>query len=146
MYALRFVTSLLIFLAVSGATLDAQRKPLDRTATRASASLLGNWKNVDPTTRNWLRIVVDRTSIHPYGSCGGSECDFVGRVRTQSFASQVEGHDTAALLANFDGRGQRKVFTLMLEADGRLKVQTFTHFLDGDERSDYMHTDYFAGQ
>jgi hypothetical protein len=145
MYALRFVISLLIFLGVSGVMLDAQRKPLDRNATRASASLLGNWKNVDPHTRSWLRIVVDRTSIHPYGSCGGSECDS-GRIRTQSFASNVDSHNTAALLANLDDMAGRRVITLMLDADGRLKVQTFTHFLDGSERSDYVHTDYFAGQ
>jgi hypothetical protein len=135
MYALRFAISLLIFLGASGAILDAQRKPLDRTATRASASLLGNWKNVDPHTRGLLRIVVDRSSIHPYWSCGGSECEW-GRVRTQSFASHVEGHDIAALLANFNNTFSQRVITLMLEADGRLKVQVFTHFLDGDERSD----------
>lgn len=145
MYAIRFVISVLVFLGVSGTMLDAQRKPLDRTAIRASASLLGNWKNVDPTTRSLLRIVVDRASIRPYGSCGGTECDW-GRLRSQSFASQVEGHDTAALLANFDDRAARRVITLMLEADGRLKVQVFNHFIDGSERSDYVETDYFVGQ
>jgi hypothetical protein len=125
--------------------LDAQRKPLDRNGARPSASFLGNWKNVDPNTRSLLRIVVDRTSIRPYGSCGGTECDW-GRIRTQSFASQVEGHDTAALLATIDDRVARRVITLMLDADGRLKVQVFSHFIDGSERSDYVYTDYFAGQ
>jgi hypothetical protein len=145
MYAFRFVISVLVFLGVSGTMLDAQRKPLDRNAKRASASFLGNWKNVDPNTRGLLRIVVDRTSIHPYGSCGGSECD-QGRHRTQSFASHVEGHDTAALLAEWDDLAARRVFTLMLEADGRLRVQTFSHFIDGSEQSDYVSTNYFTGQ
>jgi hypothetical protein len=145
MYALRFIISLLIFLVMSTAALDAQRKPLDRGAGRPSGRLLGNWKNVDPTSRSLLRIVVDRTSIRPYSSCAGSECDW-GRIRTQSFASQVEGHDTAALLASVDDRVGKRVITLMPEADGRLKVQVFTHFMDASERSDYVSTDYFAGQ
>jgi hypothetical protein len=145
MYALRFVISSVIFLVLSGADLDAQRKPLDRNAIPASASPLGNWKNVDPTSRSLLRIVVDRTSVRPYGSCGGSECDW-GRIRTQSFASHVEDHDTAALLATFDDRVARRVITVMLEADGRLRVQTFSHFTDGSKRADYVETDYFTGQ
>jgi hypothetical protein len=145
MYALRFVISVLVVLVLSGAVLDAQRKPLDRTAIQASARPLGDWKNVDPTSRGLLRIVVDRTSIHPYWSCAETTCDW-GRIRTQSFASQVEAQDTVALLATLDDRVARRVITLMLEADGRLKVQTFSHFTDGSKRSDYVETDYFTGQ
>jgi hypothetical protein len=145
MYALRFVISVLVFLVLSGAKLNAQRKPLDRSAIPAAASFLGDWKNIDPTTRELRRIVVDRTSIHPYGSCSPTACDW-GRIRMQSFASQVEAQDTTALLAIFDDRVARRVITQMLEADGRLKVQIFTHFTDGSKRSDYEETDYFTGQ
>jgi hypothetical protein len=145
MYALRFVISGLACLALSGATLEAQRKPLDRSAIQAAASPLGDWKNADPSSRDLQRIVIDRTSIHPYGSCSPTACDW-GRLRTQSFASQVEGQDIAALLAIFDDRVARRVMTLRLEADGRLKVETFIHFTDGSKRADYVATSYFIGQ
>jgi hypothetical protein len=144
MTVLRLLTGLLLLTSqtVFGA---AQNSPLDAAANLVSADMNGSWTNMDSKARGLVRVVITGTSVHPYGACHPTACDW-GTLHAQGFASKVDRQDQAALLANSDTGFSRTVLTITVEADGRLRVQTFTHFTDHSGRADYTMIDYFVRQ
>jgi hypothetical protein len=55
--------------------------------------LLGDWKNVDPNTRDIVRIVVTdaggAVEVHVWGACHPTPCDW-GVVKAVPYASNVD--------------------------------------------------------
>ena len=145
MRVLRCGIELMLLVVFSGSMVAGQISPLDSAAALAGQTLNGDWKNVDSHSRGLVRIVVEGTKVHPYGSCQPAACDW-GTVRAQSFASTVDGRDTFALLANTDTSFDRSVLTISLETDGRLRVQIFTHYTDHSQRVDHSSVEYFSRQ
>ena len=121
--------------------------PLDAARAMAGApqSLEGQWANVDPQAKGLVAIIVTHSTVHPFGACQPAACDW-GEVKGQSFASRVDGHDVAAILASYDTQLSQTVLTVSLEPDGRLRVQRFVHFLGGSQRTDTSSVDYFNRQ
>jgi hypothetical protein len=138
-----FWLGLIFFIACWGTISAGQISPLNAAADLAGKSLNGDWKNVNAATRGLVRIVVDGTAVHPYGSCHPTACDW-GELHAQSFASRVDAHDRIALLANHETNFDKSVMTISLEPDGRLRVQTFNHYIDGSHRADASFVDYFS--
>ena len=107
-----------------------------------SSSLNGTWVNVDPQTRDVVRIVINERKIHPYGACQPDPCDW-GVLKGKSFASGVDSSNATALTAKMTTSFDRVDLTLSLESDGRLRAEAFTHFTDGSGRADYRAVNYF---
>ncbi len=62
-FALVATTSTAIFLPICGAPAAPAQAPT------AINDLNGTWVNADPNTSGFIRIVIDGTTIHPYGNC-----------------------------------------------------------------------------
>jgi hypothetical protein len=135
--------SLTLLVACCGTMVAGQRSPLDAAEDLAGRGLNGDWKSVDPSTRGLVRLVVDGTAVHPYGSCHPTACDW-GELHAQSYASKVDARDSVALLANHETKFSKAVMTISLESDGRLRVQVFTHYIDGSPRADATFVEYFS--
>ena len=121
--------------------------PLDAARAMAGApqTLEGQWANVDPQAKGLVAIIVSKATVHPFGACQPAACDW-GEVKGQGFASHVDGHDVAAILASYDTQLSQTVLTVSLDLDGRLRVQRFVHFLGGGQRTDASSVDYFTRQ
>ena len=121
--------------------------PLDAARAMAGVpqSLEGQWNNVDAKAKGLVAIIVTKATVHPFGACQPAACDW-GEVKGQSFASRVDGHDVAAILASYDTQLSQTVLTVSLDPDGRLRVQRFVHFTGGSQRTDTSSVDYFTRQ
>ena len=110
-----------------------------------AAKLMGEWQNVDPTTRSTTRYVIsgsgDSVNVAGYGSCTPIECNWaqsVGGPRTVSTSDANTGQFTIAWPFGF--KTQTDLIELL--PDGRVKV-TSTHDYT-DDRADRQETQFFA--
>ena len=107
--------------------------------TNAPAGLLGDWANKDFQTRSITRVQIrqdgGRVSVHVWGRCHPSECDWGDATAT------VNGHSLSVTWnVSFAVRTQ----TLTLQADGNLQVSVHTHFIDNSGRKDIETEDTLA--
>jgi hypothetical protein len=110
---------------------------------RPARDLNGTWVSADPDRGAFVRIVIDGTTVHPYGACRPSGCDWgviAGRIYCASVGSSLPVGMVATAVTNFD----EVVITLLLEPDGSLRVDSFTHFTDGSRRADYHALSYLV--
>ncbi len=101
-----------------------------------SAGFNGNWVNVDAKTRNLVRIVVNGLSVHPFGACSPTPCDW-GVLPAKSSTIQAGTVRREALVAIHTTKAERNTITILLDPDGRLSVDVLTHFTDNSGRKDY---------
>lgn len=126
-----------IFLTICGAPAAAAQTPV------ATNDLNGTWVNAGPNTNGFARIVIDGTTIHPYGACQPRPCDW-GIVEGRIYGASVRLAAPVAMTATFVTNFDEVVITLLLESDGRLRVDSFTHFTDGSRRADYHGSGYLV--
>ncbi len=100
-------------------------------------SFVGVWQNVDPHTRDWIRIEViaqgNTLVAHFFGACEPTPCD-AGSASALFEGNPVHLHAVESFAT--------RDFTLSLAGD-TLHVATFTHFTDNSGRSDYTAQDDF---
>lgn len=132
-YALRI---LLVGIALSLPLVQATALVSTGTASAATPSLVGDWVNVDPATRNIVRINITQTSVgtfaHVYGACSPSACDWgLARVSSEypGFATYNQGFAIKYLTISRSGL--------------YLVVSTYVHFTDHSGRADYHTVDRF---
>ena len=94
---------------------------------------LGNWANEDPDTRGITRaqfaVVGDELTVHMWGRCGTTECDW--GVETTPLADADDG--ALSIVWEWDFAIESQNITV---SGGRLVVGAFTHFIDGSGRED----------
>lgn len=117
--------------------------PLDDAVAMTGGSFDGTWINVDPHTRDVVRISIAGRQVHPFGSCRPADCD-MGTSTGQSFASKVDVQDVSALLISRKTGYSSTIMTLAMEPDKRLRLAKFVHFTDNSHRADYATVDYFT--
>ena len=98
---------------------------------------VGKWQNVDPNTRDWVRIEISAAGntlvAHFYGACSPTPCD-AGSASATFAGDPVHMHADESFAT--------RDFTLSL-AGNTLHVTTFTHFTDNSGRADYTIQDDF---
>jgi hypothetical protein len=106
-------------------------------------SILGTWTNVDPKTRDLVKVIVTekgtQTMVHFYGACTPTPCDWAA-VPAMVYATSVTATDADAFTATYKFNFMTAIVTGHLEGT-QLIVETFTHFTDHSERSDYYSKD-----
>jgi hypothetical protein len=119
------------------ATAQAPRPAAPATNRPAQASGAdGNWVNVDAKTRNLARITIEGMSVHPFGACSPTPCDW-GVLPAKSSTTQAGTVRRAALVAVHTTKAEQNTLTIVVDPDGRLSVNVLTHFTDNSGRKDY---------
>ena len=134
-----FLVSLVAAVAGLTSVATAQtQQPAQRPAQRPAQApgMNGNWVNVDSKTRDLVRIVIQGMSVHPYGACTPTPCDW-GVLTAKSTTKQVGNVKRAALVAVRTTSSEQETLTISLNQDGRLLVDVLTHFTDKSGRKDY---------
>jgi len=123
----------------------------------------GDWKNVDPHTREIDVIVIAGKKVHPFGVCHPKDCDWgvlplkASRVASSgnpTYTSKlVVKHPTVVYLYDRMARitypddqvvtSEIVKITISLLPDGRLRVDTFTRFPEAGGRADQRAVNYF---
>ena len=113
-------------------------------------NLVGTWVNVNPTTRNIVRIVITSDAlgfrIHTYGACTPTPCDH-GAIPASRFSKGT----TSTAAYGFTGTYNFGFSTMLvtglrdyqLDGGNFLRLETRTRFAAGDTRIDYMATELF---
>jgi hypothetical protein len=115
-------------------------------AAVSSSLLLGTWKNIVPTTRDVVKVVIAAAgagiSVNAFGACTPTPCNW-GVVSGLAYAANVSS--TAAVAFSAQYRFSFAVVILVGHLQGKqLLIETFTHFTDGSGRSDMYTTDTLA--
>jgi len=119
-------------------------KPAERDAGPMTAlnigSLLGTWVNVNPATRDIVKVVLTNNGgalgVHAYGACTPTPCDW-GQVKGQAYAASVSGGNAVAFSANYAFGFKNTILTGHLVRN-ELVVDDFNVFEDGSGRSPYF--------
>ena len=103
-------------------------------------SLLGTWVNVNPATRDIVKVVLTNSGgslgVHAYGACSPTPCDW-GQVTGQAYASSVTGGAAVAFTADYAFGFKNTILTGYLHGH-HLIVDDFNVFEDGSGRSPYF--------
>jgi hypothetical protein len=119
------------------ATAQASRPAAPAAQRPAQApGMNGNWVNVDAKTRDLVRITIEGMSVHPYGACSPTPCDW-GVLTARSTTIQVGTVRRPALVAVRTTRSEQETITMSLNPDRQLSVDVLTHFTDKSGRGDY---------
>jgi hypothetical protein len=115
-------------------------------ATVASAPLLGTWNNVNPATRDIVKVVIaaagSSIKVDAFGACSPTPCNF-GSVAGVAYAANVSSSPAIAFGAQYKFSFSQVILVGHLQGKN-LILETFTHFTDGSGRSDFYSTDTMA--
>jgi hypothetical protein len=119
-------------------------KPTEKAGLKTDAltfgSLVGTWVNVNPATRDIVKIVLGNTGatlhVHAYGACSPTPCDW-GQVNGQAYAASVAGGASVAFTAAYAFGFKNTILTGHLKGK-ELIVDDFNVFEDGSGRSPYF--------
>lgn len=107
--------------------------------------LLGQWINVNPGTRNLVRLVLEQTGtfhVHAYGACTPTPCDW-GQQPGIVYATNVTARPGIAFSVMFPAGFKDTIVVGHMDNRNLLNVETFNHFKDGSGRSDYYTSELF---
>jgi hypothetical protein len=103
-------------------------------------SLIGTWVNVNPATRDIVKIVLTNVGgalgVHAYGACTPTPCDW-GQVTGQAYSASVAGGAAVAFTASYQFGFKRTILTGHLNGE-QLIVDDFNVFEDGSGRAAYF--------
>jgi hypothetical protein len=112
-------------------------------AAVAPAPLAGTWKNINPATRDLVKVVITAAGsaikVDAFGACSPTPCNW-GNVAGLAYASSVSTSPAVAFSAPYKFSFAQVILTGHLQGK-ELILETFTHFTDGSGRSDYYSTD-----
>jgi hypothetical protein len=115
-------------------------------ATVSAASLIGTWKNVDPSTKDIVQVVIASSgsgiSVTLYGACSPTPCNW-GSVSGTAYAANVSSSPAVAFSAQYT-LSFAQVIVVGHHNGKQLTLQTFTNFTDGSGRSNLYTTDQLA--
>lgn len=123
----------------------ATHPPVVRPAPATEpTSFAGAWINVDAKTRGVTRLAIagEAPSIHAWGACHPTDCDW-GAVAATSFHRTVAGGEAAALQAVFKTSFDEVTMIVTPAGADRLGVEVLTHFTDRSGRADYSESYQF---
>lgn len=115
------------------------------------AELLGNWHNVNPNTRDIVRVEIIHAGaaieVHAWGACTPNPCD-IGTAKATPYAPNVSAplpQDAQYLQVEY--KENFKTVTLVIgpspNPGGELRVVSLNHFTDNSGRSNYATSDMF---
>ena len=103
------------------------------------ATLVGTWVNTNAQTRDLVKITItssgNRVSIHPYGACTPSPCDW-GAVTGLAYSSSVSASPAIGFTAQFNFGFSQVILVGTLNGNF-LTVESFTEFTDSSGRNNY---------
>jgi len=112
-------------------------------AAVVSAPLAGTWKNINPATRDLVKVVIAAAGsgikVEAFGACSPTPCDW-GSVAGLAYATSVSSSPAVAFSAQYRFSFSQVILVGHLQGKN-LIIETFTHFTDGSGRSDYYSTD-----
>lgn len=115
-------------------------------ATISAAPLIGTWKNVNPSTRDIVEVVIAASgsgiSVNVYGACSPTPCNW-GPVTGTAYAASVSARPAVAFSAQYSF-SFAQVTVVGHHTGQHLTIQTFTNFTDGSGRSNLYTTDQMA--
>jgi hypothetical protein len=150
----RFIAALIAgALAVAG-VVALQGSPAFATANppKANRALIGTWNNIDPGTRDILKLTITPVGggairVETYGNCGTTLCDS-GSVPATVYGRSATAKSGKAFSVDQDVYADavfaRVVLLGSLAASGVLTVNNFGAFTDGSGRKNYATTDKFV--
>jgi hypothetical protein len=117
-------------------------------ASATLGQLLGDWKNVNPNSRDIVRIMITdaggAVEVHAWGACSPTPCDW-GTVKAIPYAPNVSAPlpaDAQYLEADFP-QSFAQVKLIIDPAGGELRAVALTRFTDNSGRSNEVNTDLF---
>jgi hypothetical protein len=115
-------------------------------AAVAAAPLLGTWNNVNPATRDVVKVVIAAAGggikVDAFGACSPAPCNW-GSVAGLAYAANVSSSPAIAFSAQYKFSFSQVILVGHLQGKN-LVIETFTHFTDNSGRSDYYSTDTMA--
>lgn len=112
-------------------------------AAVVSTPLLGTWNNVNPATRDIIKVVIAAAGsgikVDAFGACTPTPCNW-GSVAGLAYASGVSSSPAIAFSAQYKFSFSQVILVGHLQGKN-LMLEAFTHFTDGSGRSDYYATD-----
>ena len=112
-------------------------------AAVVSTPLVGTWKNINPATRDLVKVVIaaagSAIKVEAFGACSPTPCDW-GSVAGLAYAASVSSSPAVAFSAQYKFSFSQVILVGHLQGKN-LIIETFTHFTDGSGRSDYYATD-----
>lgn len=110
------------------------------------APLVGTWNNVNPATRDIVKVVIAAAgsgiTVDTFGACSPTPCNW-GNVAGLAYAANVSSSPAIAFSAQYKFSFSQVILTGHLQGKN-LILESFTHFTDGSGRSDYYATDTMA--
>ena len=111
------------------------------SASADMGDFLGNWVNQDLDTSGITHVVIstiggERVSIHVFGQCHPTDCDW-GSVEGHNYFSGVGSGDVIMITGTFNTGFARKFLIFRRSRDGRLQFEALTEFRDASGRRDY---------
>jgi len=112
-------------------------------AAVVSAPLAGTWKNINPATRDIVKVVITAAGsgvkVDAFGACSPTPCNW-GNVAGLAYAASVSSSPAVAFSAQYKFSFAQVILTGHLQGK-ELILESFTHFTDGSGRSDYYSMD-----
>ena len=117
------------------------------TPARASdAQFMGHWFNLDPSTRDLVRITIGGSPgslvVDPFGACSPSACEWGWQPLT-TYGNTVSDPDHHAGTAAYDQGFARRIMTFQLLSPTLMSVDTYSLFTDGSGRQNYHTRELF---
>jgi len=117
------------------------------TATAVTSTpLVGTWNNVNPATRDVVKVVIAAAGsgikVDAFGACSPTPCNW-GNVAGMAYAANVSSSPAVAFSAQYKFSFAQAILVGHLQGKN-LIIETFTHFTDGSGRDDYYSTDTMA--
>ncbi len=115
-------------------------------AAVTSTPLVGTWNNVNPATRDVVKVVIAAAGsgikVDAFGACSPTPCNW-GNVAGTAYAANVSSSPAVAFSAQYKFSFAQAILVGHLQGKN-LIIETFTHFTDGSGRDDYYSTDTMA--
>jgi hypothetical protein len=117
------------------------------TPARASdAQFRCHWFNLDPTTRDLVRITIGGSPgslvVDPFGACSPSACEWGWQPLT-TYGNNVSDPDHHYGSAVYDQGFARRLMTFQLLSPTLMSVETYSLFTDGSGRQNYHTRELF---
>jgi hypothetical protein len=109
-------------------------------AHASDAQFMGHWFNVDPNTRDLVRINIGGSPgnvvVDPFGACSPSACEWGWKSLT-TYGNTVSDPDHHAGTAVYDQGFAHRLMTFQLLSTTLMAVDTYSLFTDGSGRQNY---------
>ena len=116
-------------------------------AQAAPAHFLGNWRNVNRSTRNIIQAVITENPanhqlmLRAFGACSPTPCD-MGSVPLMTFGRSVSDMNHKVGMAHYNFSFKQVDITIKVSG-AYFILETYNHFTDNSGRQNYWTSDRF---